>query len=172
METLTKDIPENQLPARSPVNRPIGKSPICSAPNICQLETRPLGHGDRCVHSDMVRSPPETLCEPPVESDRQSPRHPTPTSHVGHIRERRQHSHLSGAATGLVLSSWRESHQNYMIPVSVNEQVGVMNGIEGPISDVANFLAELYDGGYQYRSFKFSYMRCVYCYQVHFLNGR
>jgi len=56
VETLTEHISENQLPPRSPINGPICKSPIQSAPKIFQLETRPSGHGDRYVHFDLVRS--------------------------------------------------------------------------------------------------------------------
>ena len=54
------------------------------------------------------------------------PRHLTPTSRVGYIRERRQQSHLSGTTTDLVLSIWRKSHQSLVIPPSVNGQAGVM----------------------------------------------
>jgi len=39
-----------------------------------------------------------------------------------------------------------KSHQSHL---SINKQAGVMNGIEIPISDAANFLAK---PGYQYRS--------------------
>ena len=84
------------------------------------------------------------------------PRHLTPTSRVGNIRKRCQRSHLSGTAADLVLSSWREKsskscESSFQKWASwCNEQD--RDPICGPISDVANFLAELYEVGYQYRS--------------------
>ena len=80
----------------------------------------------------------------------------TTTGRVGHIRERCQRSHLSGTATDLVLSSWRDkSSKSY--DSCFRKWAGWCSErnrdpICGPISDVANFLAQLYQDGYQYRS--------------------
>ena len=210
VETITQDIPENQFSAGSLVNRPVCKPSLQSTPNICQLEARPPGNGNRCIHTGLVGSSTEDLCEPSLEHDRQSPvthmqskhsrahpsgssvessslvptaptetgqsttprtqiirddttsvsepppRHPTPTSRVGHIRERCQCIHLSGTATDLVLSSWREksskSYDSCFRKWASLCSERNRDPICGPISDVANFLAELYQNGYQYRS--------------------
>ena len=82
--------------------------------------------------------------------------HHTTVSRVGYIRSRCESSNLSVAATDLVLSSWRDkSTKSYDSSFGkwacwCDEQD--KNPISGPISDVANFLAELYENGYQYRS--------------------
>ena len=86
----------------------------------------------------------------------QPPRHFTPVSHVGCIRNRCQSGHLSETATDLVLSSWRDkSSRSYNSSFSKwarwCEQWD-RNSVLGPISDIANFLAELYQEGYQYSS--------------------
>ena len=82
--------------------------------------------------------------------------HHTTVSRVGYIRSRCESSNLSIAATDLVLSSWRDKSTK-----SYDSSFGKWacwcderdkNPISGPISDVANFLAELYENGYQYRS--------------------
>ena len=91
-----------------------------------------------------------------VSAPRRASRHHTIVSHVGYIRSRCESSNLSVAATGLVLSSWRDKSIK-----SYDSSFGKWacwcdewdkNPISGPISDVANFLADLYEDGYQYRS--------------------
>lgn len=83
----------------------------------------------------------------------QSTRHHPTVSCVGYIRQQCETSHLSQSATDLVLSSWREK--------SFNSSFGRWarwfgernrNPFSDPISDVANFLAELFEQGYQYCS--------------------
>ena len=100
-------------------------------------------------HTQIIRNDTTSVSEPP-------PRHPTPTSCVGHIRERCQRNHLSGTATDLVLSSWREksskSYDTCFRKWASWCSERNRDPICGPISDVANFLAELYQNGYQYRS--------------------
>jgi len=49
---------------------------------------------------------------------------------MGHIRERRQHSNLAGAATDLPHAG--KSHKSFMISPSLNRKVGVMNRIKIP----------------------------------------
>ena len=84
----------------------------------------------------------------------QSPGHFTPVSRVGCIRNRCQSGHLSETATDLVLPSWRDkSSRSYNSSFSKwarwCEQRD-RNPVLGPVSDIANFLAELYQEGYQY----------------------
>ena len=75
---------------------------------------------------------------------------------MGCIRNRCQSGHLSETATNLVLNSWRDkSSRSYNSSFSKwahwCEQRD-RNPFSGPISDIANFLAELYQEGYQYSS--------------------
>ena len=92
----------------------------------------------------------------PVSVSEQSSRHNAPISRVGCIRDRCQSGKLSNTATDLVLSSWRDkSTRSYNS--SFNKWARWCaerdrNPISGPISDVANFLADLFEEGYQYRS--------------------
>ena len=86
----------------------------------------------------------------------QSPRHFAPVSRVGCIRNSCHSGHLSETATDLVLSSWTDkSSRSYNSSFSKwacwCEQRD-RNPILGPESDIANFLAELYQEGYQYSS--------------------
>ena len=75
---------------------------------------------------------------------------------MGCIRDRCQSSHLSKSATDLILLSWRvKSSKSYNS--SFNTWVHWCdkrdkNHIFGPISEVANLLAELFQAGYQYSS--------------------
>ena len=78
-----------------------------------------------------------------------------PISCVSCIRDRCQNGKLSNAATDLVPSSWRDksmrsynSFNKWACWCAEQER----NPISGPISDVANFLAYLFEEGYQYRS--------------------
>jgi len=75
---------------------------------------------------------------------------------VGYIRQQCEGSHLSQTATDLVLSSWRDkstksynsSFDKWARWCSERDR----DPLSGPISDVANFLAELFEQGYQYSS--------------------
>ena len=83
-------------------------------------------------------------------------RHFTSVSRVGCIRDRCQSSHLSESATDLILSSWRVKSSK-LYNSSFNKwarwcEERDRNPISGPISNVANFLAELFQEGYQYSS--------------------
>ena len=86
----------------------------------------------------------------------QSTGHHTTVSHVDYIRQQCEDSHLSQTATNLVLSSRRDkSNGSYNSSFSkwaswCGERN--RNPFSGPISDVANFLAELYEQGYKYSS--------------------
>jgi len=86
----------------------------------------------------------------------QSTRHHPTISRVGYIRQQCEGSHLSQAATDLVQSSWRDKSTK-----SYNSSFGKWaswcaeqdrNPFSGPISDAANFLANLCDQSYKYSS--------------------
>ena len=91
-----------------------------------------------------------------VSVPEQSPRHHTIVSHVGYIRSMCANSNLLVSATDLALSSWRDKSTKSYDPSFrrwacwCDEQD--KNPISGPISDIANFLAELYEKDFQYRS--------------------
>ena len=75
-------------------------------------------------------------------SGRVPPRAPPPTSRVAYLGQHYSNQRLSGEASDLLLSSWRQkSAQSYdSDPVS------------GPIEDVVNILAHLHTERYQHRS--------------------
>ena len=210
MEAFPRLVSEYQSPAGAIINRFICKQTVSPVASLYQLETRPTSDSHRCFHSGLVHHPSKALCQPTMESSRQSPisdtqskgaradpggssvegtimvspvtsdagqrttsnptstegnpasmpeqpsRHHTSISRVGCLRDRCQSSHLSEAATDLVLSSWRQkSSKSYNS--SFNKwacwcEERDRNPISGPISDVANFLAELFQQGYQYSS--------------------
>ena len=86
----------------------------------------------------------------------QSTRHHPTVSCVGYIRKQCEGSHLSQTATDLVLSSWIDkftklynfSFDKWAHWCSKRDR----DPLSGPISDVANFLADLFEQGYQYSS--------------------
>ena len=91
-----------------------------------------------------------------VSVPEQSPRHHTLVSRAGYIRSMCANSNLLVSATDLTLSSWRDKSTK-----SYDSSFGRWacwcderdkNPISGPISDIANFLAELYEKDFQYRS--------------------
>ena len=56
--------------------RPTGSGPICIPPhdpaaNVCELASRPISMGDRCLHSEL--EPGQGIRQSPLESDRKSP---------------------------------------------------------------------------------------------------
>ena len=80
----------------------------------------------------------------------------TSTSRVAYLRQHYKDEQISDTGTELVLASWRtkssKSHDSLFGKwVCWCHQRGA-DPIDGPISDVVNFLAHLYDAGYQYRS--------------------
>ena len=79
-----------------------------------------------------------------------------PTSRVEHLRERLDEQGLSSQATDLILNSWRtKTNKSYDSLFGrwnrwCTERSS--NPFSGPVSEVANFLATLYQEGYQYNS--------------------
>ena len=82
--------------------------------------------------------------------------HNAPTSCVEYLRESLSSQGLSGQATKLILNSWRSENSR-----SYDSLFGQWNRwcseqgsdpFSGPIREVANFLASLYQEGYQYNS--------------------
>ena len=84
-------------------------------------------------------------------SEQSARHHPT----VSCIRQQCEGSHLSQTATDLVLSSWRDkSTKSYNSSFKWARWCSERDRdpLSGPISDVANFLAELFEQGYHYSS--------------------
>ena len=80
--------------------------------------------------------------------------HNAPTGHVEHLRERLGEQGLSGQATDLILKSWR-TKKTYDSLFGRWNRWCVERGSDpfsGPVSAVANFLASLFQDGYQYNS--------------------
>ena len=79
-----------------------------------------------------------------------------PTSRVEHLRERLNEQGLSSQATDLILNSWRtKTNESYDSLFGRWNRWCTERGSDpfsGPISEVANFLATLYQEGYQYNS--------------------
>ena len=80
----------------------------------------------------------------------------TAVSGMAHIRESFETRGISSEASALLLASWRPKTQsNYDSLFSKWSRWCSQrnrNPIEGPVEDVANFLAELFKEGYLYRS--------------------
>ena len=123
METFPRPISEDQHAARATFNRPVCKQAVSSTASFHQLETKSSGNSHRCLYSGLVQCH-KAVCQSTVElrttshstvnrnntvsMPEQPPRHFTPVSHVGYIRNRCQSGHLSETATDLVKSSWRD----------------------------------------------------------------
>ena len=86
----------------------------------------------------------------------QPPRGGPPTGHVGYLRQRYRDCQISEGATKLLLASWRQkSFRTYDSLFGkwvswCGEQD--CDPISCPIGEVINFLAHLFEQGYQYRS--------------------
>lgn len=78
------------------------------------------------------------------------------TSGMAHIRESLRHRELSKEATELFMASWRKKSQSNYNSLLLKWECWCTkrdrDPIIGPIDDIANFLAELYQEGYAYRS--------------------
>ena len=78
------------------------------------------------------------------------------TSRVAHLRSRYRQQNISEEASSLLLASWRDkSGKTY--DSLFGKWAGWCNKrdtdpISGPVSEVVNFLTELFEEGYQYRS--------------------
>ena len=79
-----------------------------------------------------------------------------PTSRVEHLRERLDEQGLSSQATDLILNSWRtKTNKSYDSLFGRWNRWCTERGSDpfsGPVSEVANFLATLYQEGYQHNS--------------------
>ena len=74
---------EDSSPPGTSIYRSVCKSPVSSAAIIRQLETRPISHGNRCILHGLVQSPRQTLSQPTLGSDRQSPVKSTKSEGMG-----------------------------------------------------------------------------------------
>ena len=92
----------------------------------------------------------------PTDSQSQQARHNASTGRLGYLRSRFQDQKLSGEASKLLLASWRQKTSKSYDSL-FNKWLGWCserdsNPISGDISEVVNFLAHLFEKGYQYRS--------------------
>ena len=107
-------------------------------PSLLSFENQPSGEGNgRSVGRESARDNPTT-------------------SRVAYLRQHYSDKRISGEATELLLSSWRQkSAQSYdslckrWISWCTERS---LDPVSGPIEDVVNFLAHLHTKGYQYRS--------------------
>ena len=79
--------------------------------------------------------------------------HPT-TSRLAYLWMKFQDSCLSTEASNLTLASWRSKSSQTYDSLLTNRYAGehCRNPISGPVADVANFMAHLFEEGYQSRS--------------------
>ena len=178
---------------------------------LFQLETRPMGQGNRCLSTGLVEHEDIHVCQPPMEFNRQSPnklqlhqntqmllsgnsplaitamvpsttgpinrpatppsrvrdlntgnmggnttRGNTQTNRVAYLKQSYSAQKISESASRLLLSSWREkSSKSY--DSLFKRWVGWCeerdtDPITYPVKELVNFLADLHNKGYSYRS--------------------
>ena len=83
LEAGSYHLSEDSSPPGTSIHRPVCKLPVSSAAIVCQLETRPFSHGNRCLLHGLVQSPRQNLCQPTLGSDRQSPVKSTQSEGMG-----------------------------------------------------------------------------------------
>ena len=92
----------------------------------------------------------------PAHTPRELPLGNSTASRVGYLRQRYQDCHISEEASKLLLASWRQKSSK-----SYDSLFGKWvrwcgerdsDPVSGPIGEVVNFLAHLFDQGHQYRS--------------------
>ena len=83
LEAGSFHLSEDSSPPGTSFHRPVCKSPVSSAAIVCQLETQPFNHGNRCLLHGLVQSPRHNLCQPTLGSNRQSPVKSTQSEGMG-----------------------------------------------------------------------------------------
>ena len=140
---------------QSPVTHTLTRSSEASASST-NLESPSVVSTAPSNAGQSTNSHPIVTRHNPTSVSEQSARYHPVVSRVGYICQQCEGSHLSQTATDLVLSSWRDkstksynsSFGNWAHCCSEQDR----GPLSGPISDVANFLAELFEQGYQYSS--------------------
>ena len=151
---------------RKPTMEPCRQGPVTGG----RTESGPGGAGGPCLAiATMVSKPTQPPGSPSIENqppsrggcdDRgvggSSARDNPTLSRVAYLRRHYSEKKISGEATDLLLSSWRQkSSQSYdslckkWISWCTERN---LDPVSGPIEDVVNFLAHLFNEGYQYRS--------------------
>ena len=144
---------DRQSPVKSTQSEGMGDGPSSSCLESSSLVPSASANAGQRTTDNSTISRDNTVSVP-----EQATKHHTTASHVDYIRSTCDSSSLSVSATYLVLSSWRDkSTKSYDSSFGkwahwCDEQDKLKDPISGPISDVANFLAELYEDGYQYQS--------------------
>ena len=133
-----------------------GGGPHPNSPNSPSMEIPTLVSsvtGNVCGPSQIAPSggQPNSINTSPIET-----RPSAPASRVEYLRQRYKHQQLLEKATELILASWREkSSKTYESQFQTWASwcgARSIDPISCPIGDVANFLAEMFSKGYQYRS--------------------
>ena len=100
------------------------------------------------------RSSPVNNTEPEEANELRSNASTSSASHMAHLRDKFRSQKLSEEATALILKSWRtKTNKSYDSLFSKWHSWCLKRGfnpISGPITNVANFLAQLCTEGYQY----------------------
>ena len=128
---------------------------------------RPGPHDPNLEDTDLVPNNPENVQGFPTGYTTRNQLNPAdtppgnarchpPTGRVEYLRRRYREHHLSEKATELMLSSWRENSsksydsqfQKWLNWCSARS----VDSVSCPVGDVVNFLADLFEQGYQYRS--------------------
>ena len=135
--------------------------PNTSGPEEISGSTGRGGSCSPCLEGTAMVCPPPSdasrLATPPTYAINRDSHGTNPTvSRMEHLRERLSCQGLSDQATDLVLKSWRtKTNRSYdSLFGRWNRWCGERgsNPFSGPVSEVANFLASLYQEGYQYNS--------------------
>ena len=207
LDALAQGFQQNQPDHGTTTSGPICISTDPPTAGLCELETRPRGNGNRCIHPRLDTV--SWICKHTMEPGRQSSvssqkpkgtigtsntsvevsgmvpnltgnagsgtlpaskytrldstdsqsqqtRDNPDTSHVGYLRNRFQGQNLSEGASKLLLASWRQKTEKSYDSL-FRKWLGWCNErgndpISGDVHEVVNFLADLFQQGYQYRS--------------------
>ena len=142
--------PNRQSPISSPVTTDV-LGDCHTTMEITTMVPSTTGHDNR-------NSTPSPREERPHTTDSQSQPtgHNTTTSRVDYLRERYRDKCLSGEASQLLLASWTpkssKSYDSLFTKWASWCNKRGTDPVSGVVSEVVNFLAHLFNEGYQYRS--------------------
>ena len=138
------------------------------SPSSSEVTESPVGtHNPPVESTTVVSSTPEhgnTDTNPPTEQEEpistnalvQQTRDLPTSSRVDYLRERHRGQRISGEASKLLLASWRQksskSYDSMFTKWASWCSERDSDPISGDVSEVVNFLAHLFEEGYQYRS--------------------
>ena len=139
---------------KSPSTSQISRGPIDSNNPIVESPTMVPHSPEHAVRH--TPPPPEQEGTLPADTLVQQARCPPTTSCVDNLRERYRSQRLSGEASKLLLASWRQksskSYDSLLTKWASWCDKRNCDPFLGDVSEVVNFLAQLFEQGYQYRS--------------------